>query len=87
VDTQTERRIQEALRSRARGRTTFVISQRVSPVQDADQILVLKDGRVTDRGTHDELEARPGFYRELVERQRRSDLPPAEAVGGTVGSS
>ncbi|MDE2989913.1 MAG: ABC transporter ATP-binding protein [Chloroflexota bacterium] len=87
VDTQTERRIQEALRSRAQGRTTFVISQRVSSVQDADQILVIEDGRVTDRGTHDELEARPGFYRELVERQRRSDLPPAEAVGSTVGSS
>lgn len=86
VDTQTERRIQEALRSRAQGRTTFVISQRVSSVQDADQILVIEDGRVTDRGTHDELEARPGFYRELVERQRRSDLPPAEAVGSTVGS-
>ena len=85
VDTQTERRIQEALRSRAQGRTTFVISQRVSSVQDADQILVIEDGRVTDRGTHDELEARPGFYRELVERQRRSDLPPAEAVGSTVG--
>ena len=87
VDTQTERRIQEALRSRAQGRTTFVISQRVSSVQDADQILVIEDGRVTDRGTHDELEARPGFYRELVERQRRSDLPPAEAVGSIVGSS
>jgi len=87
VDTQTERRIQEALRSRAQGRTTFVISQRVSSVRDADQILVIEDGRVTDRGTHDELEARPGFYRELVERQRRSDLPPAEAVGSTVGTS
>ena len=86
VDTQTERRIQEALRSRAQGRTTFVISQRVSSVQDADQILVIEDGRVTDRGTHDELAARPGFYHELVERQRQPDLPSAEAVGGTVGS-
>jgi len=87
VDTQTERRIQAALRSRAQGRTTFVISHPVRSVQAAAQILVIEDGRVTDRGTHDELEARPGFYRELVERQRRSDLPPAEAVGSTVGSS
>ena len=74
VDTQTERRIQEALRSRAHGRTTFVISQRVSAVQDADQILVIEEGRLTDRGTHDELAARPGFYRGLVERQRQSAI-------------
>lgn len=74
VDTETERRIQDALRSRAQGRTTFVISQRVSSVESADQILVIEDGRVTDRGTHDELAARPGFYRGLVQRQRRSAL-------------
>lgn len=71
VDTETERRIQEALRARARGRTTFVISQRVSSVQGADQILVIEDGRVTDRGTHEDLAARPGFYRDLVQRQRQ----------------
>ncbi|MCY4111168.1 MAG: ABC transporter ATP-binding protein, partial [Chloroflexi bacterium] len=74
VDTDTERRIQDALRSRSQGRTTFVISQRVSSVESADQILVIEDGRVTDRGTHDELAARPGFYRGLVQRQRRSAL-------------
>ena len=88
VDTQTERRIQEALRSRSQERTTFVVSQRVSSVQDADQILVIEDGRVSDRGTHDELAARPGFYRELVERQRRSEVQAAESMqsgGRTLG--
>jgi ABC-type multidrug transport system fused ATPase/permease subunit len=55
-----------------RGRTSFVIAQRVSTVQDADQILVLAGGRIVDRGTHAELAARPGFYRELVELQASS---------------
>ncbi len=73
VDTETERRIQQALRARAEGRTTFVISQRMSSVQHADQIFVVEDGRITDRGTHDELAGRSEFYRGLVERQRQSD--------------
>ena len=72
VDTQTERRIQKALQVRAQRCTTFVISQRVSSVQHADQILVIEDGCVTDRGTHDELAARSSFYRGLVERQRQA---------------
>ena len=69
VDTETERRLQQALRSHLRGRTTFIISQRCSSVQDADEILVVEDGRITDRGTHAELVQRPGFYRELFELQ------------------
>ena len=73
VDTETERRIQQDLRARAEGRTTFVISQRVSSVRHADQILVVEDGRISDRGTHDELADRSKFYRGLVERQRQSD--------------
>ena len=89
VDTETERRIQEALRSGARGRTTFVISQRVSSVRHADQILVIEAGRVSDRGTHDELAARSGFYRELVERQRHSDTGADDsprAIAGNAGA-
>ena len=86
VDTETERRIQEALRARAHGRTTFVISQRVSSVQHADQILVIEDGRVTDRGTHDELAARPGFYHELVQRQRQSAIRSQDSQPATAGS-
>ena len=87
VDTETERRIQEALRTRARGRTTFVISQRVSSVQSADQILVVEAGRVTDRGTHDELAARPGFYRELVQRQLDSETSTQDSRHEVAGTA
>ncbi len=71
VDTETERRIQAALRRRAHGRTTFIVSQRISSVEHADEILVVDDGGVVDRGTHAQLAARPGFYRDLYELQVR----------------
>ena len=63
VDMQTEYLIQQALRTVMEGRTTFVIAQRVSTVQHADQIIVLDDGRIIQRGSHDELVAQPGAYR------------------------
>lgn len=69
VDSQTERLIQEAMRKLCEGRTTFVIAQRFSTVQHADQILVLKEGRLVERGRHDELIQRGGFYREVFEQQ------------------
>ena len=69
VDSETEHDIQEALRVLMTGRTSFVIAQRLSTVQDADQILVFDDGRITQRGTHDELIAQPGFYRDLYDLQ------------------
>ena len=69
VDSQTERFIQEAMRKLCEGRTTFVIAQRFSTVQHADQILVLKEGRLLERGRHDELIQRSGFYREVFEQQ------------------
>ncbi len=87
VDTETERRIQDALRRRAGGRTTFIVSQRISSVEHADEILVVEDGRVADRGTHAELLSRPGFYRDLFDLQvrqaeeARADLAAAEAAG------
>ncbi len=87
VDTETERRIQDALRRRAGGRTTFVVSQRISSVEHADEILVVDDGRIADRGTHAELISRPGFYRDLFDLQvrqaeeARADLAAAEAAG------
>ncbi|MDE2869950.1 MAG: ABC transporter ATP-binding protein [Chloroflexota bacterium] len=86
VDTETERRIQDALRRRAGGRTTFIVSQRISSVEHADEILVVDDGRVADRGTHAELLSRPGFYRDLFDLQvrqaeeARADLAAAEAA-------
>jgi ABC-type multidrug transport system fused ATPase/permease subunit len=71
VDSQTERLIQESMRRLCQGRTTFVIAQRFSTVQHADQILVLKEGRIVERGRHEELIERSGFYREVFESQIR----------------
>jgi len=69
VDTETEHEIQQALRTLMKGRTSFVIAQRLTTVQNADQILVLADGRVVERGSHDELIGRAGFFQELSRLQ------------------
>ena len=71
VDTRTERAIQGALLSLMDGRTSFVIAHRLSTVRDADLILVLQDGRITERGTHDELLALDGLYAHLHRSQFR----------------
>ena len=69
VDSQTERFIRETMRRLCQGRTTFVIAQRFSTVQHADLILVLKQGRIVERGAHQDLIQRSGFYREVFEQQ------------------
>jgi ATP-binding cassette, subfamily B, multidrug efflux pump len=69
VDTQTEERILSRLRGIMSGRTTILIAHRTSTVRDADQIVVLRDGRITERGTHDELLARGGYYADLYQKQ------------------
>jgi ATP-binding cassette subfamily B protein len=69
VDTQTEYLIQQALAELMRGRTTFVIAQRLTTVKRADQILVLDHGRIVQRGPHNELLAQGGLYKEIYDLQ------------------
>lgn len=69
VDTQTEYLIQQALAELMKGRTTFVIAQRLSTVKRADQILVLDGGRIVQRGTHDELLEQGGLYKQIYDLQ------------------
>jgi len=71
VDSQTERLIREAMEALRVGRTTFVIAHRLSTVQRADQILVLKEGRIVERGTHASLLNAGGFYTEVFHDQIR----------------
>lgn len=69
VDTQTEKLIQAALDALMEGRTTFVIAHRLSTVRRADMILVMDKGQIVQRGTHDELLARGGLYKEIHDLQ------------------
>jgi ATP-binding cassette subfamily B protein len=69
VDTGTEERILRRLDAILRQRTTVLISHRVSTVQHADQIVVLRDGRIVERGTHAELLERNGYYADLYQKQ------------------
>jgi len=69
VDTQTERRIQEAMRRLMAGRTAFVIAHRLSTIENADNILVVRDGNIVEQGTHEHLMRQQGFYAQLYAAQ------------------
>ena len=69
VDTRTEAQIQQAMRQLMRDKTCFVVAHRLSTIRSADLILVVKDGNVIERGTHQELMRLKGFYRELYDAQ------------------
>jgi len=69
VDTRTEIKIQNAFLSMMKGRTSFVIAHRLSTIRDADLILVMKDGEIIERGSHEELINRGGFYTKLYKSQ------------------
>jgi ATP-binding cassette subfamily B multidrug efflux pump len=76
VDTRTEVHIQEALLRLMEGRTSFVIAHRLSTIRNADRILVVNDGEIIERGTHEELLARRGFYHNLYMSQFKGKTMP-----------
>ena len=99
LDSENEALIQEGLETLKQGRTTFVIAHRLSTIRSADQILVMEEGRIAERGTHSELLASEGPYRKLYETQYRferdqfinpgedfSDIFPGSSGSAPVGS-
>jgi len=86
LDSQAEQAIQEQLKDIARNRTTLVIAHRLSTIADAQQILVMSQGRIVERGTHVELLAARGMYADMWERQqaRAAETNVAEPSGAAV---
>jgi len=88
VDTRTERQIQKALDRLLEGRTSFVIAHRLSTIRNADQVMVLENGEIVERGKHDELLARKGEFYKLYMKQFLSEeaLEEASVAGGDGGA-
>ncbi|MBN1249062.1 MAG: ATP-binding cassette domain-containing protein, partial [Anaerolineae bacterium] len=75
VDTRTEKHLQAALLKLMEGRTTFVIAHRLSTIRDADCVMVINQGEIIERGTHDQLLAKRGFYYNLYMSQFKGQAP------------
>jgi ATP-binding cassette subfamily B protein len=69
IDTRTEMKIQKAFLTMMEGRTSFIVAHRLSTIREADVILVMKDGKIIEQGTHEELLAKKGFYANLYNSQ------------------
>ena len=69
IDTRTEMKVQDAFARLMKGKTSFIVAHRLSTIQSADVILVMKDGNVIEQGTHAELLKEKGFYYELYQSQ------------------
>ena len=65
VDNDTEYKIRQSIKSRSEGHTSFIISHRVSSFENCDVILVVQDGKIVDKGSHEDLISRDGYYREV----------------------
>jgi ATP-binding cassette subfamily B protein len=80
LDSENEQQVQLALAAALAGRTSVVIAHRLSTITTADQILVLDEGRVVERGTHDQLIAAGGLYSDLYRTLLRADVEPVTAL-------
>jgi ATP-binding cassette subfamily B protein len=83
VDAKTEQDIQQALKAVMKGRTSFVIAQRLSTIKNADRIMILENGRIAEMGTHEELVALNGIYKRIYETQFEAlnEVPPIYGTG------
>ena len=84
LDAESERLVFEGLDRLLAGKTTFVISHRLGTIRKADVILVLDQGRIVERGAHDELLARNGLYASLARLQRPDEVQTAESLEASV---
>ena len=74
IDTRTEQQIQEAFDKLMKGRTSFIVAHRLSTIRNASLILVMKDGKIIEQGTHDELMAMKGYYHDLYTQQFKEEM-------------